>query len=214
LEVVIVDNLSSDSPKETLENFPQEQLVFLSEPDRGIYDAMNKGIKLAKGRWVIFLGAGDELIMDSVNQMPLDNDQLMMVYGNVYLVQSQKIYDGEFDFLKMTEKNISHQAIFYHTRVFQKIGYFDVRYKITADYVFNLAIFSAMSHLIRYYPLTISNFLGMGLSDLVRDDAFHDHRFSIINKVALRNLSLKGVRQLIAFDLAHTKKYLKYKIGV
>lgn len=212
LEVLILDNLSSDYPMDTVHRYPSQQVVFKSESDRGIYDAMNKGIGMAKGKWLIFLGAGDELIMENVNQLPLDSETYRMIYGNVYLVQSQKVYDGPFDFLKMTEKNISHQAIFYHASVFGQLGLFDLRYKITADYVFNLAVFGTMSHAIHYVPLTISRFLGGGLSDSAYDHAFHNHKFKIINKVMLKRPSLTGIWELMRYNLIHSRDYLKAKI--
>ena len=214
LEVLIMDNLSVDAPLELVRRFPSPQIVFQSEPDLGIYDAMNKGINLAKGKWLIFLGAGDELILDSVNQLPLDADHLRMIYGDVYLVQSGRIYDGPFDFLKMTEKNISHQAIFYHASVFSQLGLFDLRYKITADYVFNLAVYGSMSHAIRYVPLTISRFLGGGLSDTVRDSAFHDHKFKIINETLLKRPSLQGLWQLMRYNMTHSQKFIQAKLGL
>lgn len=213
LEVLIMDNLSSDNPLATLHRFPSHPIHFHSEADRGIYDAMNKGIQKAKGKWLIFLGAGDELLMESVNQLPLDSDTPCMMYGDVYLVQSQKIYDGPFDFLKMTEKNICHQAIFYHARVFRQLGLFNLRYPITADYVFNLTLFGAMGHRIQYVPLTISRFLGGGLSDTGQDHAFHKHKFRIINQAVLQRPNLSGFWELMRYNFIHSRNYLKARIG-
>lgn len=214
LEVLIMDNLSSDNPLAILRQFPAEHIHFHSESDSGIYDAMNKGIRQAKGNWLIFLGAGDELIMDSVNQLPFDSLIYRMIYGDVYLVQSSQVYDGPFDFKKMTDKNISHQAIFYHSSLFQKLGLFDLRYRITADYVFNLALFGTMGHSITYVPLVISRFLGGGISDSLRDNAFHDHKFKIINKTVLKRPSLSGLCHLMRYNMSHSRKFLRARLGL
>lgn len=208
-----MDNLSSDNPFAILRRFPSQSIHFHTEADRGIYDAMNKGIQKAKGKWLIFLGAGDELIMDSINQLPLETDAHFMMYGDVYLVKSQRIYDGPFDFMKMTEKNICHQAIFYHASVFRKLGLFNLRYKITADYVFNLTVFGAMGRRIQYVPLIISRFLGGGLSDTAHDHAFHNHKFRIINQAVFKSPSLSGLWELMRYNFIHSRDYLKARIG-
>lgn len=213
LEVIVMDNLSTDQPEEILKAFPSKSINFCSESDQGIYDAMNKGIRMAKGNWLIFLGAGDELILESVNQLPLRSDRWMMVYGDVYLVQTGKVYDGEFDFSKLTEKNISHQAIFYRSEVFQKLGHFDVRYKITADYVLNLALFLEMKHLICYHPLTVSRFLGLGISDRVRDHLFHDHKLSVISRIILQRLNARNLLHLARYYLYYFRAGLKNNFG-
>lgn len=213
LEVLIMDNLSTDRPLEIIQRFPNEQIQFHSEADAGIYDAMNKGIQKAKGKWLIFLGAGDELILDSVNQLPLDSDTFKMIYGEVYLVRSQKNYDGPFDFLKMTDRNICHQAILYHASVFRQFGGFDLRYPIMADYVFNLSAFVAMGHLIHYVPLTISRFLGGGVSETARDPIFHYHKFRIINQIVLKHPSLSGLWKLMRYNVIHSRNFLRARMG-
>jgi glycosyltransferase involved in cell wall biosynthesis len=213
LEVIVVDNLSTDQPDEILKAFPTKDLVFCSESDQGIYDAMNKGIRMAKGNWLIFMGAGDELLVEHVNQMPLRSDRWMMVYGDVYLVQTGLIYDGAFDFSKLTEKNISHQAIFYRSEVFQKLGDFDIRYKITADYLINLAVFLEMKDLICYHPLTVSRFLGLGVSDRVHDHLFHDHKFSVISKLILRRLNATNLLHLTRYCVAYFRAGIRNNFG-
>lgn len=212
-EVLVIDNISHDRPHEIISSYPSQKLTFISEPDRGVYDAMNKGIKLAKGNWLIFLGSGDEIILDSVNKISFDELTLKMIYGEVYLVQQNRLYDGEFSFLKLMKKNISHQAIFYNSNVFKELGYFDLRFKVAADYIFNLRLFSKMAHLVKFYPLTISKFLGLGISDRIRDNLFSDNKLFIVTKIGLSTLRVSNFITVFNYNFFYLKNYIKYKFG-
>ncbi|PZX49795.1 glycosyl transferase family 2 [Algoriphagus ratkowskyi] len=213
-EVLIIDNLSIDNPRQYIDNYPEGSIVYISEQDIGIYDAMNKGVKLASGRWLFFLGAGDELIIDAVNQIKFNQyKNSTLIYANTQLLKNGKVYDGEFDLLKLMKRNISHQAIFYNLSVFNEIGYFDTNFKITADYIFNLKIFMRTTVEIHYLPIVVSRFLGGGLSDDLRDDFFQNNKLKIINKLVLSNFIWENLCALVSYDFYYLKNYLKLKIG-
>lgn len=213
-EVLIMDNLSTDNPRQYIDNYPEGSIVYHSEQDSGIYDAMNKGIKLAKGNWLIFFGAGDKLLIDAVNQIKFNQlKKSKLIYANTLLLKNGKIYDGEFDLLKLMKRNISHQAIFYNHSVFKELGNFDTNFKITADYIFNLKIFMWTSVEMQYFPLVVSHFMGGGLSDVVRDDFFQDNKLLIINKLVFKNLNWRNLYSLIKYDMYYLKKYIRLKIG-
>ena len=86
IELVIVDGNSMDNTLNVVKRFENHIGTLISEPDNGIYDAMNKGIKAAKGDWVYFLNAGDSLInnhiLDDVFNQELPSDCLF-IYGKV-----------------------------------------------------------------------------------------------------------------------------------
>ncbi|EAZ82443.1 glycosyltransferase [Algoriphagus machipongonensis] len=213
-EVLIIDNNSSDNPFQYVKKFPLESILFCSDKDNGVYEAMNKGVKLAKGNWIIFLGAGDELKVESVNQIefnPLQN--LKLIYGNTLLLKNKKTYDGEFSLLKLMKRNISHQAIFYHHSLFLENGSFDTEYRIAADYMYNLKVFLNTSIKVQYVPLVVSHFLGGGLSDIKRDDLFQENKLLLINKLVLKSLSWNGFISLISYNLYYLKKFIQFRIG-
>ena len=122
-EILIIDAVSSDNTMSIVEEYAAANtaITWISEKDKGIYDAMNKSISLAKGEWLYFLGSDDKLydaevlkkIMNSLNE----NHSLDVLYGNV---SSNRlgIYDGEFNAGKIRLKNICHQAIFLRKTVF------------------------------------------------------------------------------------------------
>lgn len=142
-EYVIVDGVSTDGTLEVLKKY-SDRIRFISERDAGIYDAMNKGISLAKGDWIYFLGCDDILY----NKSTLSNifskskyDEFKVIYGSVLFLHSNKIYDGKFDNIKMCEKSICHQAIFYRSELFQKYGSFSTEFKTASDHILNLKIY-------------------------------------------------------------------------
>ncbi len=167
LELVIIDGGSADGTLDILKNNNSPYLKWISEPDKGIYDAMNKGMSIASGEWLYFLGADDELfdnkILENIFNAPnLANVEFL--YGNIKIGDNKKSYDGEFDYEKLLKKNISHQAIFYHRNIFEKIGYYNTRFKTHADWDFNLRCFENNSIRKRYTHKIVAKFSRGGLS--------------------------------------------------
>ena len=137
-EHLIVDGHSTDRTlefvQESMKKHPSIRII--SEPDQGIFDAMNKGIKLARAEWLYFLGADDTLYDAEVLRamtVQLTKSSGGIVYGNVYAEQLQRVYDQEFGLEKILKHNICHQAIFYHEKVFKDAGLYDLHYRTEAD---------------------------------------------------------------------------------
>lgn len=145
------------------------------EKDSGIYDAMNKGIKMAKADWLYFIGADDYLSdkrsLEMVVAFVTENNT-QLVYGDVIFKGLQKKYDGEFDIEKILTRNICHQAIFYHISSFNTMGYYDLRYRLHADYEFNIKCWLSGKIKHKYMPVTVCNFSDGGASSLQPDPLF------------------------------------------
>lgn len=92
LEYVVIDGGSKDGTKELVAVYDEYVDVFVSEPDHGIFDAMNKGLKLAKGSFILFLNAGDHLASPIVleNAMKLVNNGIDVVYGETEMVDNNR----------------------------------------------------------------------------------------------------------------------------
>jgi hypothetical protein len=143
---------------------------------------MNKGIRMAKGDYVYFLGADDVLMSDSVldNVSSRLNDKNVIYYGNVLFKKRCVIYDGKFSSIKIVTRNISHQSIFYPKRIFDNLG-FDTKYKIFADYVLNLKLYGNSVYSFVYMPITVAVFNDEGASGSnVLDECFESDRLDII----------------------------------
>jgi glycosyltransferase involved in cell wall biosynthesis len=176
-EHLIVDGHSTDQTIELVKDYSRgdERIRFISEKDNGIYDAMNKGINLAKSKWLYFLGADDSLKdPDTLKNIVgyLSREYADIVYGNVFFQNLQKVYDHEFSAEKLLKRNICHQAIFYHRSVFMKLGFYDLHYKTQADYAFNLKCWLSGKVSQLYVPELIANFADGGKSSESLDPEF------------------------------------------
>jgi len=166
-ELIIVDGGSTDGTLEILKNTRAENLFWISEPDKGIYDAMNKGIKKATGEWILFLGADDTFYDPYVleNVFSKSNyESIDFIYGNVKSEAYKGLYDGEFNYEKLLKKNISHQSIFYRKNIFEKMGTYNLKYKTHADWDFNLRCFENKELQVKYVDIVIAEFGKGGLS--------------------------------------------------
>lgn len=175
-EVVIIDGGSSDSTIDVAESYREKihNLTILSEKDKGVYDAMNKGIGLAKGEFVYFLNAGDLLF----NNMVLHNVSNSLkgdcvVYGNAYTYNENNnlipYRVGVFSKYRLAITNICHQTIFYPCSIL-KHQLFDLRYSIFADYDLNMKLWKQIDF--KYIDVDIVKYEGGGLSATKRDIAF------------------------------------------
>jgi glycosyltransferase involved in cell wall biosynthesis len=179
LEFLIIDADSNDGTREWLSQVEDPRVMFSSEPDKGIYDGMNKGIDRARGRFLLFLGAGDILLPGALRQVSqrLPKTNRALVYGNV--LWGGATYDGKFSKLKICEKNICHQAIFYGRDVFKTVGRYSLKYRILADWAFNIECFGNRLVTTRYVPITVAIYEGGGASD-TNDAAFVADRRALL----------------------------------
>jgi glycosyltransferase involved in cell wall biosynthesis len=173
MEYIIIDGGSKDATIDIIQKHAAHVTKWISEPDKGVYDAMNKGVRMAEGEWIYFLG-GDDLFHDSqvvsrvfAEASPADAD---LVYGDVLSPSYKGRYDGEFDFAKLLVRNISHQAIFYRRTLFATFGEYNLRYKGYADWDLNIRLFAANDSpegprvRIRYVDTIVASFGPGGIS--------------------------------------------------
>lgn len=180
LEYIVIDGESVDGSLEIIRKYAAEITYWTSEPDKGLYDAMNKGVRAARGRWLLFLGADDILINSLHEVAPLLTDANTIYYGDVYMKGTHRLYDGPFSAYKMMFANICHQAIFYPRRAFDS-RVFDTRYRILADHAFNLHCYGDKSLRFQYVRKLISLFNDeTGISRRHGDALFDQEREAII----------------------------------
>lgn len=177
VEYIIIDGASTDRTLDIIKKYEDKIDYWQSESDKGIYDAMNKGIGLAKGEFLIFLGADDLLF--SPNLMKDFSNQKLDInfnyYGDVYFNEHRVIYDYKFSKMKLCCRNICHQAIFYCKSTYQNKK-FDTKYKIYADWVYNI---ESWNNGFKYIPLTICIFSELGSSQK-GDSAFATDKKKLI----------------------------------
>jgi glycosyltransferase involved in cell wall biosynthesis len=176
LEVWVIDGVSTDETLLIIKEYctKYNNLHYVSEPDKGIYDAMNKGIKLSNGEWLYFLGSDDSFYDSKVLQnvsIKLNSIKCDIVYGDVFFVNSNRVFSSEFSLEKLLfEHNVCHQSIFYNKSVFEKNGYFNLKYPLWADYDFNIRCLKNDTLSIKYIDLVIACYNdGMGKSGKQED---------------------------------------------
>lgn len=181
-EYLVMDGGSKDGSKEWLEEIQDPRVKACSEPDKGVYDAMNKGIQRARGKYLFFLGAGDELLPGALEEMSrhLPKTGAVMMYGDV-LWDGKMVYAGEFSKIRLCEQNICHQAIFCSREVFRILGGFELKYRALADWVCNMKCFGNRRIQVRYVPVKVAIFELGGLSGK-GDPEFNADRMMLIKR--------------------------------
>jgi|GEM_PF-966716 len=183
-ECIIVDGASKDNTINTILKYKKkypDNVRYISEPDKGVYDAMNKGIDLSEGEYLYFIGAGDTLIQDCLCKIRGNlKFELEFVYGNVYYQEVKKVKGYVMDKRDMMLGNICHQSIFYNKKIFRVLGKYNLKYKIFSDNEFNKKCFSNDLIKKRYFDILICNYLGNGLSSNNREYAYENDYYSIV----------------------------------
>lgn len=179
-EYIIIDGQSTDNTIDIIKQYEEYIAIWVSNKDNGIYDAMNKGLKYAKGKWVYFLGADDLLRTNILLEVSKYlNDEKCIYYGNVKYMKTERVYDGKFTKFKFAVRNICHQSIFYPNEIFCKVK-FKMEYKYLADYVLNLTIYKSYKY--HYIPLTIADYNDTGSSARNQDLQFITDRFKLLRQ--------------------------------
>lgn len=162
IEYVIVDGVSTDGTVDIITQYGDQLAYWLSEPDHGIYDAMNKALAVARGDWVIFLGADDEL-KPSLQAVARElSDPLAVYYGDVEITATGRISGGRFNRYRLMQENICHQAIFYPRSVYQTKQY-DTDAGMLADHKYNIELWGSGTPFL-HLSRVISRFNDVGAS--------------------------------------------------
>ena len=182
-ECIIIDGNSNDGTINILRKYTDKFRIVI-ENDEGIYDAMNKGIDIAKGKYLYFLGAGDCLRKDILEKLEktIPKTGIYFLYGDIRRINPRNciIYHYGFNKWNIGTKNIYHQAIFYHKDIFKLLGKYNLKYKIAADYCKNIECFGNKYIKKLYINLTIADYMGKGISDNVKDEKFIKEKYRII----------------------------------
>jgi len=140
IEYIIVDGASTDKTGQIIQQYDSHITCWISEPDKGIADAMNKGVALATGDYLMFLNADDyfqtpDAIAMVVSQMKDDRD--IYIFDTIFLKKEGGLrrHSGTFG-KRINFKGLCHQGVLCKRELFQKVGSFDASFKICMDYDF------------------------------------------------------------------------------
>ena len=174
IEYLIIDGASTDKTLEIIKQYADKYPIkWISEPDYGIYNAMNKGIKQATGDYLLFLNAGDYLVHYNVIKSLLDlfeSGEFDLIYGNIlYLDTSSEKYgimkiEEKLDAKFFFKNAIPHPATFYKKELFEKFGGYEENFKIISDNILNKKLLCDNKVAFKHIDLIVSIFFRDGIS--------------------------------------------------
>lgn len=163
IEYIVVDGKSTDGTCDIISKYEDKIDTIISEQDKGIYDAMNKGIEASNGDFIVFMNAGDVFYDDTVCEKSLHDIGLDQGASDVYYGDVVRKKDAEMIYMEAERISLlryrmpfSHQSCFINSSVMKKYKY-NTKYKISADFNFFHILFVKNASF-RYLPYTISVF--------------------------------------------------------
>jgi glycosyltransferase involved in cell wall biosynthesis len=157
-EYIIIDGVSRDSTLQIIDNNRDLVDSLISEADSGLYDAMNKGISIARGRFVGILNSDDEFLPETlclVSKQLESNPDSQVVYGDLFMGESMtEVLVVTFD--EISTRMIPHPTVFVSLETYRKHGVFNTEYEVAADYELMLRLRSVGAKFVKVNaPLAI-----------------------------------------------------------
>lgn len=203
-EYIVIDGDSNDGSKEIIEKFAPQIHYWVSEKDSGIYNAMNKGIKVAQGEFILFLNSGDYFVNEGVLKQVagLIEPDTQICTGDIFLDNGQvkrlQINPSSISAMNMLWGNISHQSTFIRSNLFRQYGSYDESYQIAADWVFFFKTLILFNEKYQKISIPIAIFNTFGISE--NPDYQEVHKFE--RNKAIHNFLPKKI-------LEHFQEYQK-----
>lgn len=197
IEYIIIDGGSTDGTLDVIKNYQYAIHAWISEPDKGVYDALNKGIRLASGDWVNFMNAGD--VFYSSNSIALlkkyFQEDTVLIYGDV------RINYGDFErtqyaksFSRLWRGGICcHQSVFIKKQILAKLG-FNLDYNFAADYELLCRIY------LGGYSVTKVNIIVSKVSTKGQTDVRRIEVLCEFLRIACRNFKTKAILIYIRYQ--------------
>ena len=216
IEHIIIDGGSTDGTIELITSLSHQPSLFVSEPDSGIYDALNKGISLATGDVIGFMHSDDIFASNAIIAMIADqfaNPLVDAVYGNLQYVSKDdpskviRYWKSSPFCLKQLYRGWMppHPTVYLRREVYETYGLFDTSFRIAADYEFMLRIFRDNSRCSVYIPEVFVKMRVGGESNSVKNYIRkwkEDYR-------ALQRNNIGGIGVLAIKNLSKLKQFLK-----
>ena len=229
-EWIIIDGGSTDGSKELIEQYQQHFAYWCSEPDNGVYNAMNKGIVRAKGDYCLFLNSGDYLCSPDVLSIVFSEQRCEdIIYGNVITKGEKKetvlksFHSDHILGVDMVKSTICHQAAFIKKDLFDKCGNYDESLTMVSDWKFFFVVILMHKCSVKYidvnvvyydltgfstnYPQKLEEEKIKVLKDMLPDFVVHDYLDNLhINEVMKYSLTRKIFAVLYRVVLFYEKK--------
>lgn len=217
IEYIIVDGCSVDGTLEIIKEFEplfSGRLKYISEEDKGLYDAMNKGIKISAGDIVAFLNGDDWYEEDALNQVAwhFNNSSCDILFGNANIIEGDKVVGLRKSDVEKIQYTMPccHQAVFAKRGLFEKVGLFDLKYLVCADYDWLLRAYNSEIN-IETTEAILASFRTGGLSSQQMEQLITEHI-----AIAVLNAQKQGISEIIPEiyrEMLNLKEEDLYQIG-
>lgn len=215
-EYIIIDGCSGDGSTDVIREYQDNIDICISEPDNGLFSAMNKGIRLAKGEYLQFLNSGDWLVSNYVIGKMLDAlPDCSVFYGNMFKilpggkVLRDKGEAGNISLFTFIGGTLNHSPAFIKKSLFEKYGYYDETLKIVSDWKFYLIAAGIHNEPVAYIDLDVAWFDMTGISN-TNTTLLEEERASVLNSLFPKSV-LKLFYEL-TYEIQIIKRIKKNKI--
>lgn len=215
-EYIVIDGASKDESVDVIRPYALQaeglRFKWISEPDSGIYEAMNKGVRMANGEYVLMLNSGDYLVDDHViENISPELDGTDIVQGNNIEERDGEMFrnrgygKSNIDLYDVLKGHFLHQASFCKRDLFDKYGYFDESYRSGADTKFFMACLGRYDATFKYVDIDVTNFDLTGISS-DNSDKWVQCRKEELNRIIEELFS----HRIFSFMLENDKKVRLY----
>jgi glycosyltransferase involved in cell wall biosynthesis len=205
IEYIVIDGGSKDGSVELIKKYAEKLAYWISEPDKGVSDAFNKGIKQAKGELIGLINADDWYEPDTVQQVVNNIGDADVAYGDMtYWKEGRKDMTvvGSHEFLH-NEMALNHPTVFIRSEIYHRFGLFSSDYRFAMDYDLLLRL-KTQGLTFKRIPKVLANMRWEGISDRYWKKA-------CLEALAIKNKYLPGNKLL--HQLYYNKQVTSIKLG-
>jgi glycosyltransferase involved in cell wall biosynthesis len=230
LEIIVIDGKSTDGTLNVIRQHEKRISCFVSEPDEGVYDAMNKGIVSATGEYILFLNSGDYFAGESsIRSLIEQSDNEDIIYGDIIFkdtsTESVRTYPEVLDFGFFVDSTLPHPCTLIRRSLFSDYGLYDAQIKISADWAFFLKVLGKYNASYKHVSHPVSFFLKGGLSSdlekvrlereayLTQEFNFYYRRYRSLKEYERKVYYLRKSRLIKLFSLVLPKSIKKIIYG-
>ncbi len=216
IEYIIIDGDSKDRTKDIVLGYGDRITKFISEPDKCLWEAMNKAVRLATGDFLYFINSDDyildeKVINDAVNFIN-ERPNLDFIYGDIEVrmpphkpVIQKSPYPVEIIESMVAGCSIPHAGSFIKSNLFEKIGFYNEHYKIGSDYEWVTKLMQDQSLKLVYFPRVIASFYFGGLSSDIRKNL--TEMFEIQNNILMYQTDYWMEKRILALQKIYMLRY-------
>jgi len=188
-EYIIIDGGSTDGTLDIIKKYEEKITYWISEPDKGVYDAMNRGISIAKGDYLYFLGSDDFVFEPNSFEKLINycNKYYDLIFSKIKYIEGRNV-KSTLGIKTLLHNTVHHQSALYNAKLFTNFRY-DTNYMLISDYELNLLIYKGKKKY-RFANITLAQCSDGGMSRKQIKKAIEETNL-IREKVIGKSISLR-----------------------